>query len=101
METMFRAAYTCLCRKNKIDILKLLDLLAVAPFRILGVEAAVLEEGKNAEMVLIDTDKESVIEEEGFRSRSKNSPFLGQTLASEIICTISRGKIAFYNLNRR
>ena len=100
METLFKSAYTCLCKKGKMDIMKLIELLAEAPYKILGVKPAKIKEGQKAEMVLINTDVESIVEKGDFISMSSNSPFIGEKLFSEVICTISNGKIAFYNFDQ-
>jgi dihydroorotase len=100
METLFRSAYTCLCSREKMDTMKLLNLLTAAPYKILGIKPAVIKEGQNAEIVIINTDSEAVIKKEDFRSSSSNSPFVGQKLVSEIICTVSNGRVAFFNFNR-
>jgi dihydroorotase len=78
--------------------LKLLDILAcltVKPSRILGLPPRTLAAGARADCVLFDPDKEWVYSRAAIRSKSKNSPFIGQTLKGRCVCTICRGEIVF------
>jgi dihydroorotase len=97
METLFKSAYTCLCKKEKISLMDLIRILTTVPYRILGISNPLFKEGQKANIVIIDTDAESVIRKDSFRSKSSNSPFIGHRLHSDIICTINNGNISFFN----
>lgn len=61
------------------DSQRLAELFSVAPSRIIG-ENYTLSEGKQADFVIIDPSRELVISENTLKSKSCNTPFLGQTL---------------------
>src|SRR3972149_3174685 len=97
LETLFTAAFTKLCLEEKISVSRLVNLITVSPAKILGIDAGKIEVGKTANITVIDTNAEEEIKRESFVSKSKNSAFIGQKLKGKIICTISKGKLAYMN----
>jgi len=97
LETLFAAAFTKLCLEEKISVSRLVNLITVSPAKILGIDAGKIEVGKTANITVIDTNAEEEIKRESFVSKSKNSAFIGQKLKGKIICTISKGKLAYMN----
>ena len=69
--------------------------LSSVPASILGVDGGSLEEGKSADLAVIDLEQEYVLEEKDIQSKSKNSPFLGKTLKGANILTMVEGKIVW------
>ena len=53
--------------------------------------------GSHLELTIIDPDMEWVFSEKNIYSKSKNSPFLGETLKGKVIYTISKGYLADLN----
>ncbi len=94
LETAFQAAYTKLCLKEGMDLGQLLALMTAGPSHILGLDTMAIKEGKKANLALIDTKIEKRVEKKFF-SKSINCPFIGQTLASEVVCTINNGKLPY------
>lgn len=97
LETLFAAAFTKLCGEEKISLPRLIGLITTSPAKILGIDAGKIEVGKTANIAVIDTEAEEEIKRESFISKSKNSAFIGQKLKGKVICTISKGKIAYMN----
>ena len=97
LETLSAAAFTKLCLEEKISVSRLVNLITVSPAKILGIDAGKIEVGKTANITVIDTNAEEEIKRESFVSKSKNSAFIGQKLKGKIICTISKGKLAYMN----
>lgn len=54
-----------------------------------------IAEGKLADLVVVDADKEYVFDEELNQSKSTNSPFMGKTLKGAALYTIKNGKVVF------
>jgi len=75
----------------------LVNLITASPAKILGIDAGKIEVGKTANITVVDTDAEEEIKRESFISKSKNSAFIGQKLKGKIICTISKGRLAYLN----
>lgn len=59
------------------------DVMAINPSRILG-EKFILKEGARADLVLADTESEIIVSGNSLRSKSTNSPYLGQTLCGSV-----------------
>ncbi|MDD3628189.1 MAG: dihydroorotase [Candidatus Humimicrobiaceae bacterium] len=95
LETLFSAAFTKLCIEEKISLPVLINLISASPAAILGIDAGKIEAGKVASITIIDTGAEEVIKKESFISKSKNSAFIGQKLKGKIVCTVSKGKLAY------
>jgi dihydroorotase len=81
LETMFAV----LNSHNKgVSIDKLVSKFTQAPREILKVAMPVLQEGATAELTVFDLEEEWIFEEKNIKSKSKNSPFIGQTLKGKV-----------------
>ena len=81
LETMFALLNTY--NKN-IPLDKLVSKFTQIPRALLKIENPVLQEGKEAELTIFDSEEQWVYEEKNIKSKSKNSPFIGQTLKGKI-----------------
>jgi dihydroorotase len=61
----------------------------------LDLPAPTLAEGAVADVALLDLDGTAIVGEDGFRSRSRNSAFLGEELTGRVRLTIAGGQIAW------
>lgn len=95
LETMLSVAITELIAKGILDWPGLAEKLALHPARILGIDKGTLQAGKDADLVIIDPDKEWLVEKESMASLSKNSAFLGRKLKGAVDYTILNGKVAY------
>ena len=68
-----------------LDLELIVQKLAVNPRRILNIEAAIITEGKKAELTLLDTDIIWEYTKQNNRSKSYNSPFIGQNLKGKAL----------------
>ena len=68
-----------------LDLELIVQKLAVNPRRILNIEAAIIAEGKKAELTLLDTDATWEYTKQNNRSKSYNSPFIGQNLKGKAL----------------
>jgi dihydroorotase len=78
LETAFALCRTYL--KDELPLDRLVELLAIQPRRVLGMEAAKVEEGARADFTLFHPDQEWVYDEKNAQSKSRNTPFFGKTL---------------------
>ena len=95
LETAFSVLYTRLVRPGLLPLATLLDRMSAGPARIFGVDRPRVAVGASADLVLLDLDREWLVEESAFRSRSRNSWLLGETLAGTVVLTVARGAVVF------
>ena len=95
IETAFSICYTELVKKNGISINKLSELMSRNPAKILGMNKGSITIGKDGDLVLVDLNKEIVIDKEKFASKGKNTPFHGRKYFGEVIMTIKGGKLIY------
>ncbi len=63
--------------------------------RLLKLNKGTLKEGSGADLTIIDTDKEWVVDVNNFKSKSKNTPYAGWKMKGKAVMTIVRGKIVY------
>lgn len=76
-----------------LTLSQLVDKMATAPARILGLRKGTLRTGADADITIIETGKDYTVDAAGFRSKGKNSPFDGWILKARPVITISNGRI--------
>jgi dihydroorotase len=93
-ETAFGICWTALVKSGHMTPEHLFEKMTSAPAAIFGLDAGTLEEGRVADVAIIDTDAEWVVDPGTFVSRGKNTPFAGKTLTGLVKCAIAGGEIA-------
>ena len=84
LETALPVLYAELVRPGKLTWDALVRLLSDAPRRLLRLDPLTLEEGQPLEAVLFDPSGHTRVTRDHLRSKSFNSPWLGQTLAGKV-----------------
>lgn len=97
-ETLFKASYTKLCIENNIGLKKVLQMLTTRPASILNIGIDKIEKGVRPSIVVFDLSAKGKYDKKDIFSKSKNSPFQGFELHSEIVATINRGRLSFINV---
>ena len=95
LETAFSVLYTRLVRPGLLPLDTLLERMSAGPARIFGIAPPRVAVGAAADLVLLDLEREWRVGEESFRSRSRNSWLLGETLAGSVALTIAGGAVVF------
>jgi dihydroorotase len=93
-ETALSLGIEYLVKTKKLTIERLINKMSYAPARILGINKGTLSEGKNADIVIIDENKQRIIDKNSFYSKSKNTPYHGYKLSGTVEYTIVGGKFA-------
>ena len=93
LETAFCVVNTVLVKKDIIDYMKMFTLMSLNPARLYKLDAGSLKVGKRADMVIINPDLQTIFD--NFKSKSRNSPFLGAVLCGRIVYTICEGNIVY------
>lgn len=87
-----------LVRLGAFDPSRLVELMALNPARILGVEGGNLSPGSRADITVVDPEKIFVYSEESIVSKSRNSPFIDRSLTGKAVLTIMGGIITHNEL---
>jgi dihydroorotase len=95
LETELAAAITELIHAGLFDWPELVRKISYNPAQILGLKKGTLCEGSDADIVIINPQKEWTVTKEKLVSKSKNSAFLGKTLKGVVEYTICGGKVAY------
>jgi dihydroorotase len=96
LETSLALTITELVKPGIIDLRAMVDKMSAAPARIVGLKAkGAIKTGFDADITIIDPDGEWTVVQEGFVSKSKNSPFIGRKLKGLVEYTICGGKIVY------
>lgn len=81
-----------MCLKGTLSRKRMVDLLCAGPARSFGLPYGTLKIGSDADVVVLDPKRRWVFAEQGVRSKSKNSPFLGKELTGQATHVFVGGK---------
>ena len=96
LETSLGLTMTELVDPGTIDLCKMVDRMSSAPACIVGLaNKGTIKLGADADITIIDPDKEWTVTTDGFVSKSKNSPFIGRKLKGRVEYTICGGKVVY------
>jgi len=93
LETLLPVTLTHLVEGGALDLTRALSLLTTGPARALGLAVGTIEVGAPADICVIDPSSTWTVEAGWFRSKSKNSPWVGRELTGRVVTTICRGEI--------
>ncbi|MFH1688449.1 MAG: dihydroorotase [bacterium] len=95
LETTVGLVKTFLIDKGYLSWADAIRKMTISPARILNLPGGSLAVGSAADITVIDPDREWVVDAARFRSRSKNSPYLGWKLTGLVSHTILGGRVVF------
>jgi dihydroorotase len=95
LETAFSALYTHLVEPGVLPLETILERMSAGAARAYGLDEPAIAVGARANLVLLDLNASWRVEESGFRSRSKNSWLLGETLRGKVRATIADGRMVY------
>jgi dihydroorotase len=72
----------------------IVEKMAVNPREILNIDIPVIAEGKEANLVLLDTKLEWEYNKKNNRSKSYNSPFIGHNLKGKVLLTFNNNQLS-------
>ena len=93
LETSFAASYTYLVRSGMLTPIQLIERMSSTPAHILGLDRGDISVGKVADIAIFNVEDEFCVAEDNFKSKSKNSAFLGEKLYGKLELVIINGKI--------
>jgi dihydroorotase len=94
LETAFAALYTHLVEPGLLPLATLLERMSAGPARVFGLERPRVAAGARANLVLLDLGRRWTVE--SFRSKSRNSWLLGETLTGAVAMTIAGGAVVHH-----
>jgi dihydroorotase len=94
LETSIGLSMTELLHKNVLTLSALIQKLSTNPRRILSLPTIMFAEGESANMTLLDSNAEWVVDTAKLHSKSKNSPFNGYRLKGKAIGIINNGALS-------
>lgn len=95
LETAVGLALTELVNKNVLDLTTLISKFTQGPSKILDLKKGCLSIGSDADLTIIDLEKEWKVDCKSFLSKSKNTPFDGFNLKGLPVLTIVSGKVVW------
>jgi len=93
LETALALGITNLVNKGHLSMLKLLEKMTVNPAKLYNLTSGSIKEGSVADIVIFDPSEKWVVK--NFKSKSTNSPFVGQELCGKVKYTLCNGKIVY------
>ncbi len=95
LETSLARVITDLVEPGHITLERAIELMTIAGSRLCDLGVGELKEGGAADICIFDPKAEWEVQESEFGSRSKNSPFIGETLKGLVKHTICDGKTVY------
>ena len=97
LETSVGAMLTYMYHTGHIDLMTLVNAMSTAQAKILGLDAGVIAPGKDADLTVLDLDKEWTVDSSKFYSKGKASPFDEMIFKGKAAATIVNGEIVMKN----
>ena len=96
LETAFAALNTHLVKKGIISLEHLVKIMSINPRKVFRIQGG-LNIGDRADIVLLDTEREWVVDSDKFYSMGKVSMFVGRPMVGDVAMTIHRGNVVYEN----
>ena len=95
LETAVPLIITELVKNNGFSYLDAFSKVTSNPSRIMKLGRGVIQEGKPADITIINPDEKVLIDNNYIISKCKNTPFIGKELFGKVLYTICRGKLVY------
>ncbi len=95
LETSLAVTLTQLYHTGKISLNKIVQLMAVNPRKLLGIDVPKIEVGAKANIAVVDLEREWTVKPEELHSKSHNTVFKGEKLKGRNIMTVTDGIVRY------
>ncbi|MFQ5658764.1 MAG: amidohydrolase family protein, partial [Candidatus Methylomirabilales bacterium] len=96
LETALGLILTEFYHNRLLTLPMIVERMAASPAKILKLKhKGTLTPGVDADITIIDPDREWIVEEGELKSKSKNSPFIGWKLKGKAVMTIVAGQVVW------
>ena len=96
LETAFAALNTHLVKTGVITLEHLIKIMSINPREVFRIKGGI-NIGDRADIVLLDTERQWVVDSDKFYSMGKISMFVGRQMVGDVAMTIHRGNIVYEN----
>ena len=94
LETAYSAVYNTMVKSGLMPFSRLVEVMTINPRRILGLPGVYgPQEGDWADLTVLSTDGETVVNPDKFLSKGHATPYAGLTLSGSVVATIFSGRI--------
>ena len=93
LETALAVSVTNLVETGHIDFRTLVDKMSCAPARLFGLPGGSLGRGTVADVTVFDPSREWDVDPSEFRTKGRNTPYVGMRLKGRAVCTIVGGNL--------
>lgn len=93
LETAVGVLLTDLVHEGKLDLVTMISKLTAEPAKIFNLKAGNLAVGMPADIVVLDTEAQWVVDNKKFYTKGSHSPFIGRNLKGKAIMTFVDGKL--------
>ncbi len=94
-ETAFAALHTGLVKTGEVDLATLVKAMSTGAAGVLDLDHGVLRDRGPADVTVLDLEATWEVGARDFVSRSRNCPWVGQTLTGLPVATVSAGRMVF------
>ena len=96
LETAFAALNTHLVKTGVITLEHLIKIMSINPREVFRIKGGI-NIGDRADIVLLDTERQWVVDSQKFYSMGKISMFVGRQMVGDVAMTIHRGNVVYEN----
>ena len=93
LETALGVNVTWLVERGVLTIAQLVDRMSTRPAKVFHLPGGTLAKGSLADVTLFDPTRQWTVDPARFKSKGRNTPYGGQTLTGQAVCTIVGGRV--------
>lgn len=95
LETAVSICLDRLVHRDIVPLARMVELFTTGPAGVLGMDKGKLTPGAEADITVLDLEREFTVDAEQFESKSENSPFLNWTLKGGPVMTLVDGRVIY------
>ena len=92
LETSLPVSLRVLVERGALDLSALVGLMSTRPAQVLGLDAGTLQPGARADVCAFDPDERWTVSSDTLKSKSKNTPWMGQTMTGRVKAVWASGQ---------
>lgn len=95
LETQVGLTLTELFHKNILTLNQVIEKMVIKPLKILNIPVPQIKAGESANLSILDLDEIWNVDKQGFKSKSRNTPFDKMLLKGKSVGVINKGKMYY------
>jgi dihydroorotase len=84
LETALGVVLTVLHHSSGVPLSRIVEMLTIGPARAFSIPGGTLEAGSAADITILDPEREWTVDPRSFKSKSRNTPFVGWKLRGQV-----------------